>query len=351
VSGPLALARPDLLALKAYEPARWDPALVRLHANEAPWRPLADDTAGGLNRYPEPSPTALRARLASLYGARGDCALVGRGSDEGIDLLTRAFCVAGRDAVLVCPPTFGMYAVAARIQGARVVEVPLRVEPAFALDTDGIAAAIGGGVKIVWLCSPNNPTGQSIKRAELDAVLAAAAGRALVVVDEAYVEFSGRASLAADVPGIPHLVVLRTLSKALGLAGARVGTVIAHPDVIGLLQRIIPPYAIAQPSIEATLRVLEPEQLQVARSRQAEIVRERGRLAAALAASPAVVRVWPSDANFVLARFRDADAAFRRIVGAGLLVRDVRAYPGLQHCLRLTVGSPEQNDRVIGALE
>jgi histidinol-phosphate aminotransferase len=243
-----------------------------------------------------------------------------------------------------------MYAVAARIQGARVVEVPLRLEPAFALDTGAVAAAIAGGVKVVWLCSPNNPTGQSIGRPELEAVLAAAEGRALVVVDEAYVEFSGRPSLAADVPRIPHLVVLRTLSKALGLAGARVGTVIAHPDVIGLLQRIIPPYAIAQPSIEATLRALEPAQLEVARGRQAELVRERGRLAAALAASPAVLRVWPSDANFVLARFHDADAAFRRLVAAGLLVRDVRGYPALQDCLRLTVGSPEQNDRMIGAL-
>jgi histidinol-phosphate aminotransferase len=350
VSGPLDLARPDLLALKAYEPARWDPTLVRLHANETPWRPIADESAAGLNRYPEPISTPLCTSLAALYGTSPDCTLVGRGSDEGIDLLTRAFCRAGEDAVVVCPPTFGMYAVAARIQGAGVIEIPLRSELGFVLDTGAVIAALDASVKIVWLCSPNNPTGQLLERAAVDAVVAAAAGRAMVVVDEAYVEFAGQPSLATEVPHTPHLVVLRTLSKALGLAGARIGTVIAHRDVVGLLRRIIPPYAIPQPSIEATLRALLPENLAVARARQAELLRERERLAAALAHAATVDRVWPSDANFLLVRFHDAGAAFGRLVAAGLLVRDVRSHPALRDCLRLTVGTPQQNDRMIGCL-
>jgi histidinol-phosphate aminotransferase len=158
------LARPDIVALKPYEHASWEPHLERLHANELPWRATGDDTDAGLNRYPEPQPRELVQRLAALYGAEPNQVLVGRGSDEAIDLLVRAFCRAGQDAVLICPPTFGMYAVAARIQGADVVTVPLQIENGFALDVDEILRQCTPRVKLVFLCSPNNPRAISSRK-------------------------------------------------------------------------------------------------------------------------------------------------------------------------------------------
>ncbi len=347
---PLALARPDILALQPYAHAAWDPRLERLHANELPWRVHADMSAAGLNRYPEPQPRELVTRLAALYEVDPSMVLVGRGSDEGIDLLTRAFCRAGHDAVLVCPPTFGMYAVAARIQGAKVVEVPLDVERGFALDVPAVLAALVA-VKLVYVCTPNNPTGNSLDAGDIGRIVAAARGRALVVIDEAYAEFATAPSWTASIAAEPHVVVLRTLSKAHGLAGARIGTLIATPAIVALLRRIIPPYALAQPTVEAALAVLEPTQLEIMRVRRDDILRERHRVATALSRCPGVRRVWPSDANFLLAQFADATSALERIARAGLLVRDLRGTAGLGEALRITIGTPLQNTRMLDSLQ
>lgn len=350
MSDPLSLARPEILALKAYEHATWDPRLERLHANESPWRVPGDASGAGLNRYPEPQPRELVDALAKLYGVQPAQLLVGRGSDEGIDLLTRGFCAAGRDAVLVCPPTFGMYAVAARIQGAEVISVPLRREAGFALDLPALRATLSPLVKLVYLCTPNNPTGNALPDADVLAVLQACAGRSLVVVDEAYAEFSGDPGHARRLAEHPHLVVLRTLSKAHGLAGARVGSLIASPAIVALLRKIIPPYAMAQPTVEAALQALSPPAQAVSRERITATIAERSRLAAALAASRCVSRVWPSAANFLLVEFHDAGAALQAIKGAGLIVRDFRGAAGLGEALRITVGTPEQNERLIRSL-
>jgi histidinol-phosphate aminotransferase len=350
VSSPLALARPEIIELKPYEHAAWEPTLERLHANELPWRAAADATAAGLNRYPEPQPRALIARLAALYDVAPDALLAARGSDEAIDLLTRAFCRAGEDAVIVCPPTFGMYAVAARIQGAEVLRVPLVPVRGFALDERAILENCSRSVKLVFVCSPNNPTGNLIPEPELLRLAEAIAGRALLVVDEAYIEFSGAPSLARHVARNPWLVVLRTLSKAHGLAGARCGSLIAAPEIVTLLRKVIPPYALTQLTIEAVLELTEPSRLAAARERVAVIRAERARLAEALRDCPGVRRVWPSDANFVLVEFDDASSAFARACAAGLLVRDVRSQPGLERALRITVGTAEQNTRLIRAL-
>jgi len=347
---PLALARPELLDLKPYEHAAWEPALERLHANELPWRGVADATLAGLNRYPEPQPRALIERLEALYQVSAAQLLVGRGSDEGIDLVTRAFCRAGEDAVLVCPPTFGMYGVAARIQGADVIRVPLDAAHGFSLDEPRLLAACTAAVKLVFVCSPNNPTGNAIPEALLLRLARALSGRALLVVDEAYIEFAEAPSLAPRVAELSHLVVLRTLSKAHGLAGARCGVVIAAPEIIGLLRRMVPPYALAQSTIETVLQRLEPAALVQAREHIALIRRERERLARELGRLAGVRHVWPSDANFLLVQFRDATGAFERARGARLLIRDVRSQPGLDACLRITVGTPEQNERLLQAL-
>ena len=348
---PLTLARPEILELEPYSHASWEPQLERLHANELPWRSALDATRAGLNRYPEPQPRALVEALAALYGVAPAELLVGRGSDEAIDLLTRAFCRAGEDSVLLSPPTFGMYAVAARIQGAGVVRVPLLgAERGFSLDVPQVLARCSSDVKLVYVCSPNNPTGNRVDAHALLALTDALAGRALLVVDEAYIEFSGGASLASEVARQPYLVVLRTLSKAHGLAGARCGALIAVPEIVSLLRKIIPPYAMTQPTIECVLKALEPGELAAAAERVGTIRAERARLAERLVSLPSVVRVFPSDANFLLVELHDASRAFSRARAAGLLVRDVRAQPGLGRHLRITVGTPEQNTRLIAAL-
>jgi len=343
------LARPDIVALKAYEHAVWEPELERLHANEFPWRSFADESSAGLNRYPEPQPRALVERLAALYGVAPNSILVGRGSDEAIDLLVRGFCRAGQDSVIICPPTFGMYSVAARIQGAEVITVPLRADAGFALNDRAVLEKCTPDVKLVFLCSPNNPTGTLLSEDAIINLTRALEGRAIVVVDEAYIEFAGVQSLARKIHEFPQLAVLRTLSKAHALAGARCGTLIADPEVVALLRKVIPPYAIAQLSMEAVLKVLDPAQLAVSNARLATIVAERDRMLDAFQTLPNVTRVWPSASNFVLVEFEDVPLALSRSRGARLLIRDVRGYPGLGRCLRVTIGSPEQNNRLLEA--
>ena len=344
-----SLARPDIVALKVYEHAAWKPQLERLHANELPWSPAGGDPRNGVNRYPEPQPRSLVERLAGLYGTAPESVLVGRGSDEAIDLLCRAFCRAGRDAVLVCPPTFGMYSVSARIQGAQVLSVPLAMERGFALDEAQVLERSTRETKLVFLCSPNNPTGNLLDEQAMLRIARALAGRAIVVVDEAYLEFADRPSLARHLKELPNLAVLRTLSKAYGLAGARCGALLADPEVIELLRKIIPPYAIPRLTAQAALARLTPEALAAGRRQLATLLAERERLMEALPALARVQRVWPSDSNFILAEFTDAGAALELGCRAGLLVRDARGYPGLGRALRITVGTPEQNSRLLEA--
>ena len=186
----LSLARPEIVTLKAYAHAAWLPSLTRLHANEAPWRPTGDDTKAGLNRYPEPQPQALIARLAELYGVPAASVLATRGSDEAIDVLSRIYLRAGVDAILQCTPTFGMYQVAASIQGAAVIEVALDPAQGWALDADRLLAAWRPDIKLVYLCSPNNPTANLLGAAAIEKICSALDGKAVIVIDEAYIEWS-----------------------------------------------------------------------------------------------------------------------------------------------------------------
>ena len=345
------LARPEILALQAYQHATWEPGLVRLHANELPWRAPQDLSAAGLNRYPEPHPLELAAHLAKHYQVDAGSVLACRGSDEAIDLLTRAYCRAGVDAVLITPPTFGMYGVAARIQGATVIEAPLRRAADYRLELAAIHAALTPAVKLVYLCSPNNPTGNLLDRGLILELARSLERRALLVVDEAYVEFAEADSLASEFAAYPGLIVLRTLSKAYALAGARCGALLAHPTIVALLRRVIQPYAVTQLTIEAVLRALQPDVLRVARERTTAIIAERRRVAAELAARAGVLRVWPSAANFLLVDFTDAGAVLARTHQAGLLVRDLRHAPTLPQALRVSIGTPDQNDRLLACLQ
>jgi histidinol-phosphate aminotransferase len=343
----VTLARPEIVALRPYAHAAWVPGLTRLHANEAPWRPVADPTSAALNRYPEPQPRALIDAMAALYGVPADSVLATRGSDEAIDLLSRIYLRAGTDAILQCTPSFGMYQVAARIQGAEVVEVSLDAERGWALDPQRLLAAWRPDVKLVYLCSPNNPTANLLDNAALEELCTALDGKAIVVIDEAYVEWSRSPSLARWLNRFSTLAVLRTLSKAHALAGARVGALLAHPKLIELAKRVIPPYSLAQPSIEAALRALDPAELIATQARLDALLEEREYLKRGLAASPLVDKVWPSDANFLLIDCRDADRFMSNTLAGGLIVRDLRSHPCLTRSLRVTVGSREENDALL----
>lgn len=353
MSALLELVREDLRGFAGYASARRAgvSGSVWLNANESAWRNPAD--AGlGANRYPDPQPPALRERLAALYDVRADQVLVGRGSDEAIDLLVRALCRPGRDAVLITPPVFGMYAVSARLQGAPLVEVPLRDgESGFEADLNAIAdAAVSSGAKLVFLCSPANPTGQAIACADLLALARRLAGRCLLVVDEAYGEYADQPSLASQIDAQPNLVVLRTLSKAHALAAARIGCLLAAPELVAVLRNCQAPYPLPSPCVQLALAGLSEPALAQTRSRVLTVRAERERLRHELQACAGVRRVYASQGNYLLVRFLDAEATFRRLLAAGVVVRDMRASPQLGDALRISVGSPEENDALLSAL-
>lgn len=348
---PLDLARPEIRILQPYSSARMEASggEIRLNANESPWPPFAGDA--DWNRYPDPQPEALTDRLATLYGVQSCQLLVGRGSDEGIDLLIRAYCTAGQDAILISPPTFGMYATCARVQGARVVEAPL--DAGFGLDVDAVLAAMTPAVKLVFVCAPNNPSGAGVRRVDILRLATALEECALLVVDEAYVEFADPQSggSVADCLGIfANLVVLRTLSKAWALAGVRVGSVLADARVIALLRKIMPPYPLPVPCTDAALRVLSGEGELAMRGRVAAIRGARTRMRDELERLACVREVLPSQANFLTVRFDAADSAYAALLQAGVVVRDVRRYPRLGDALRISLGTPEENGRVLEIL-
>ena len=353
MSDPLALMREDLRGFSGYKSARSETLQgdVWLNANESAWPNPADITASS-RRYPDPQPIALRNALASIYGCDASQLLIGRGSDEAIDLLVRALCDPGKDAVVITPPVFGMYAVCARLQNAPVVEVPLReAVDGFEPDLDAIArVATEARAKLVFLCSPSNPAGSAIPLADIARLAKRVEGIALVVVDEAYGEFSDLPSATTLLPGHSNIVVLRTLSKAHALAAARIGVAIADAALIEVLRRCQAPYPVPTPCAELALAGLAPEALAETAERVALVRSERNRLRSALTGAPGVLRVYPSQGNYLLVRFRDAESAFRSLLAAGVVVRDQRSAPQLHDALRITLGSPEQNDRVISVL-
>ncbi len=341
-----SLARPEIAALRPYVTAVQKSGTLRLNANEAPAAPLDN----GLNRYPPIRPFGLQARLATLFGVAASNLLVTRGSSEAIDLLIRTFCRAYTDDIVITPPSFSMYPVYARMQGAGVIEAPLDPADGFRLDTDALLAACTDNSKLIFICSPNNPTGTSVPLASIETLLRERAGRSLIVVDEAYIEFSNAASLITALERHDNLVVLRTLSKAWGLAGSRCGAVAADAHVIDLLARMLPPYAFSSPTTERVLESLSDVALERARGRIAAIVAERERLRTALPALGCVRTVWPSDSNFLLVRFDDLAAVQAHLEQHGILIRAFDGNPVLAQCARITVGTRAENERLLAAL-
>ena len=354
MSDVLDLARPELRRITPYVPGDYAADTLRLNANESPWRAPGDETERGLNRYPPPRPAILSELLGIYYGVPQAEILVTRGSSEAIDVLIRAFCAAGRDSIVICPPTFDMYRLYAEIQGAGIMRVPLErsddLDKDFALDVDGILACIDRGAKLVFICSPNNPTGSSVAITDIERICEASAGRAVVVVDEAYREFSNQQSARQFQKRFDHLVLLRTLSKFVSLAGVRCGAIIAAEPVIDFLARVLPPYTFPTPSIELVSRALGEASLTVSAERAQILRRERDRLEEALNALPEVEKLWPSDANFVFLKVRNSEDFVSRARSAGILVRVFANDASLTDCVRITVGRPEDNDRLLAAV-
>jgi len=342
-----ALARPEILAMQPYSSARSEaPGLgVLLNANEAPWSLLKDaGWEGQLNRYPEPQPAALVSGFARLYGVPEACVLATRGSDEGIDLLTRVFCRAGQDAILHCPPTFGMYRIAAQTQGAAVVAVERDAARSFRLDEGELFDALDHDdrIRLVFLTSPNNPTGDVVEPGTLERLLHHCRDRALVVLDEAYAEFCARPSATALLDRHPNLVVLRTLSKAWGAAGLRCGAVLAQPEVIGLLRRVIAPYPLPSPVIALALRVLQADMLERQRDLLRQIAANKQRLLDVVRDRPFVREVIAGEANFILLRTARAADLLSFCADRNVILRGFPGQPLLRDYLRISVGTADE---------
>lgn len=344
----VSAARESLRGLRPYQAAVQVDDTIRLNANEAPWRNSGEKYQRPLNRYPEIRPARLGTLLAQQYGCEPENLLVTRGTSEAIDLLIRAFCEAGRDNIVTTTPTFSMYEHYAVLQGAELRQVETSADDDFAVDPGAIVDACDQNTKLVFLCSPNNPTGTLISLDALRTILDQRSDQSAVVVDEAYIEFAGEGSAVELIDEFDNLIVLRTLSKALAYAGARCGSVIGAVDVIGLLDAVQAPYAMATPVIECVEKALQSTSISESAARVAEIVGERERLRDELASFSLVRRVWPSFANFVLVEVDDAHSLMCHSTEDKVLLR----YFGgtLENCVRITVGAPDENTRLLESM-
>lgn len=344
----IELARPEIRELVPYSAAKYADGLVRLNANETPWP--APGTAGTLNRYPPERPETVTAALANYYGVKPEQLLVTRGSSEAIDLLIRCFCRAGVDGIVISSPTFGMYRVYADVQGAEVHDIPLLAANGFALNADTIVRNWPDNARVLFICSPNNPTGNAFDPDEIALIARLLSGRALVVVDAAYVEFadSDPTAMLLSSPDFNNVAILRTLSKAFGLAGARCGALIGQPDLVRMVSCVMPPYAFSQPCIDAVQAALTADAQARVAERVATLQAERERVATALCGAAGIRRVYPSAANFLLVETDNAAQLLEQARAAGVLLRNFDSQ--LPGCVRITVGTREQNDQLLTSL-
>lgn len=337
MTNPLKYVRPNILALEPYSTARDDfkggDISVWLDANESPYE-------NGVNRYPDPHQKKLKACISQLKGIGTDSIFIGgAGSDEAIDLTFRIFCEPGCDNVVSIAPTYGVYKVAAATNNVALREVTLG--PDYTLRTDALLEACDAHTKLLWICSPNNPTGNAFDTAQLEALADAFGG--MLVVDEAYVDFSTKGTMLDVLDRHPNVIVLQTMSKAWGMAGLRLGLAFAAPQIAALFARVKYPYNVNGPTqAEVMRRISLGVQTQIA-----EIVAQREWLKAQLELTGCVQRVFPSDANFLLVRVDNPDALYDELVRHGIIVRNRNRVKGCEGCLRLTVGTPEENLRLL----
>ena len=336
------LVRSHIADLKPYSSARdeFDPVegeVVYLDANENPFY-------NGVNRYPDPQQRKLKEVIAMRRGLAANQLLLGNGSDEVLDLIFRAFCIPNQDKIIVMPPTYGMYRVLANINCISLDEVPLNND--FQLVTKDILNQISSQTKAIFLCSPNNPSGNSFRREDILTLLRSFTG--LVVIDEAYIDFSTQKSLVSDLSSYPNLIITQTLSKAYGLAGIRLGICIASEEIIDILNKIKPPYNINSLTQERAISALEDwdkTQRQVT-----QLIEERKGLFAQLEKISFVEKVYPSNANFLLVQVDDANKRYNQLIQNDIVVRNRSKQVGCENCLRFSVGTPQENQILIETL-
>ncbi|MCO4294189.1 histidinol-phosphate transaminase [Solitalea sp. MAHUQ-68] len=340
-----SLLRENIKKLVPYSSARDEfsgEASVYLDANE---NSFGSPLPTAYNRYPDPLQWKLKEKISTIKGVPPQNIFVGNGSDEAIDLLFRAFCNPGVDNVIIVPPTYGMYEVSANINDIELRKVKLLEN--FQLDLEGIAEAIDKNTKMIFICSPNNPTGNSIDRQDIETVLSNFEG--IVVIDEAYINFSRQKTFIQELTEYANLVVLQTLSKAWGLAALRVGMAFACQDIIDVYNKVKPPYNMSQATQELALEALNNiEQVNVWIK---ETVTERNKLSKALEGISIVEKVYPSDANFVLAKIKYADYLYDFLVERGIIVRNRSKVVLCEDCLRITVGTPSENEALINTIK
>jgi histidinol-phosphate aminotransferase len=338
------ILRSNIRDLKPYTSARSEydgDASILLDANEN----TAGGAAGALfQRYPDPLQKELKQKIALLKQTNAEKIFLGNGSDEPIDLLIRAVCIPGQDNIITTAPTYGMYAVSARINDITVRETALTEN--FQPDAAALLKLTDKHTKIIFLCTPNNPTGNLLDPAAIQTILTSFNG--LVVIDEAYADFTNAPSWTKTLDQYPNMVVLQTFSKAWGMAGLRLGMAFADESIVALLNNIKAPYNISAATQVTALKALEKEK--DVQQWITFLCNERARLAQALQQLPCIETVFPSDANFVLVRTTDANTLYRYLLAQGIVVRNRTTQPGCSECLRITVGTPPENEKLIQAL-
>ena len=334
-----SLIRPNIAALAPYSTARDEydgPIGIFLDANESPYE-------NGYNRYPDPHQAVLKAKIGGIKGIPVENLFLGNGSDEAIDLVFRIFCEPGKDNAVIMTPSYGMYGVAAAINDIAVR--PFRLDPEFNLDTEALLATCDERTKVIFLCSPNNPSGNAFPKAQLREICDRFQG--VVVIDEAYADFSAQGSMVRDAMERENLIILQTMSKARAMAGLRIGLAISNPEVIHYMSNVKYPYNLSRAAMEKALSLVDkPIDEEVS-----PIVNERDRLSSILPRYTFVKKVFPSDANFLLVRVDDANGRYDYLLAQGIIVRNRNRVPGCEGCLRLTVGLPAENDDLLNALD
>lgn len=335
-----SLVRKNILSLKPYSSARDEfhgMATVYLDANESPY-------PSEYNRYPDPHQLKLKKRISELKNVSVDQIFLGNGSDEPIDLLIRAFCEPGVDNVLIPQPTYGMYTVSANINAVEINTVSFT--PEFDIDLQATQNAWDENTKLIFLCSPNNPSGNLLNIEKIKAILTSFSG--LVIVDEAYMDFANSVSLTSLLAQFQNLVVLQTLSKAWGLAAIRLGMCFAHPAIIEVLNKIKPPYNIS--GLSQTVALESLGQVEKKDHWVKEILSERERMKSELLSTKLVEKVFPSDANFLLVKVKEAKAVYQQLIARGVVIRDRSSITLCNNCLRITIGTPKENNSLLTEL-
>jgi histidinol-phosphate aminotransferase len=348
-----SLVRDNIKNLKPYASARHEftgNASVFLDANENAYgSPLPSPAGEGLgvrfNRYPDPLQWQLKFQLAGIKGVPAENICIGNGSDEIIDLAYRIFCNPGKDNVIICPPTYGMYAVNADINDVEIRKVDLA--PAFQLDVDGIMQATDTNTKLLFICSPNNPTGNNMNRPDVELLLNNFPG--IVIIDEAYINYSKQQSFIQELTEYPNLVVMQTLSKAWGMAALRLGLCYASLDIIDLFNKVKPPYNINEASQQMAMQALQ--NTQQVNDWIKEVVLQKAFLVKALNDFSFVKTVYPSDANFILLKVDDADLLYQYLASNGIVVRNRSKEVNCRNCLRISIGTPRENEILLTALK